>query len=76
MYTGHDIVKAFNREEKNPVKYFDASTTISYVNPAWKSQFLSGIDDAGHQCCIGNLAYVAVCLLGGYLAINGKSVHR
>ena len=69
MYTGHDIVKAFNREKESR-EVFDAYND-KLCESGWKSQFLSGIM-MPVTMLIGNLAYVAVCLLGGYLAINGK----
>ncbi len=69
MYTGHDIIKAFNREEESE-KVFDEYNE-KLCKAAWKSQFISGIMQPA-TILIGNLAYVAVCLLGGYLAINGR----
>ena len=69
MYTGHDIVKAFNREEESQETFDGYNDKL--CESAWKSQFLSGVM-MPLTMLIGNLAYVAVCLLGGYLAINGK----
>ncbi len=69
MYTGHDIVKAFNREDESQ-RIFD-SYNNKLCESAWKSQFLSGMM-MPITTFIGNLAYVAVCLLGGYFVINGK----
>ena len=69
MYAGHDIVKAFNREEKSEETFCEYNDKL--CESAWKSQFLSGMMMPITNF-IGNLAYVAVCLLGGYLAINGK----
>lgn len=69
MYTGHEIIKAFNREEKSKLKFGEYNEKL--YESAWKSQFLSGIM-MPVTVLIGNMAYVAVCLLGGYLAINGK----
>lgn len=69
MYAGHDIIKAFNREEESE-KVFDEYNE-KLCKAAWKSQFISGIMQPA-TILIGNLAYVAVCLLGGYLAINGR----
>ncbi len=69
MYAGHDIVKAFNREEESQQVFEDYNDKL--CESAWKSQFLSGMMMPITNF-IGNLAYVAVCLLGGYLAINGK----
>lgn len=69
MYTGHDIVKVFNREEKSQETFDEYNTKL--FESAWKSQFLSGMMMPATML-IGNIAYVAVCLLGGYLAINGR----
>lgn len=69
MYTGHDIVKAFNREDESQKTFEEYNDKL--CESAWKSQFLSGMMMPITNF-IGNLAYVAVCLLGGYLAINGR----
>ncbi len=69
MYTGHTIVKAFNREEASE-EVFDKYNEKLYES-AWKSQFLSGLMMPLTNF-IGNLAYVAVCILGGHLALNGS----
>lgn len=69
MYTGHDIIKAFNREEASQKTFDEYNKKL--CESAWKSQFLSGMMMPITNF-IGNLAYVAVCLLGGYLAINGR----
>lgn len=69
MYSGHDIVKAFNREKESEKVFTEYNDKL--CEAAWKSQFISGIMRPG-TILIGNLAYVAVCLLGGFLAINGK----
>ena len=67
MYGGHIVMKAFNGEEKS-VQQFDQLNDTLY-NSAWKSQFLSGLMMPVMNF-IGNLGYVAVCILGGYLAIQ------
>ena len=69
MYTGHDIIKAFNREEESEKVFSEYNEKL--CEAAWKSQFISGVMQPA-TVLIGNLAYVAVCLLGGYLAINGR----
>ncbi|MDO4485988.1 MAG: ABC transporter ATP-binding protein [Bacillota bacterium] len=69
MYTGHEIIKVFNREENSKLKFGEYNEKL--YESAWKSQFLSGIM-MPVTVLIGNMAYVAVCLLGGYLAINGR----
>ena len=69
MYSGHDIVKAFNREEESEKVFTEYNDKL--YEAAWKSQFISGIMRP-MTIMIGNLAYVAVCIMGGYLAINGR----
>jgi ATP-binding cassette subfamily B multidrug efflux pump len=68
MYGGHIVMKAFNGEEQS-VQQFDGLNDTLY-DSAWKSQFLSGLMMPVMNF-IGNLGYVAVCVLGGYLAIKG-----
>ncbi|AWI04751.1 ABC transporter ATP-binding protein [Clostridium drakei] len=67
IYSGHNIVKAFNREEE-AVKNFEEVNDILYSS-AWKSQFLSGMM-MPIMTFIGNIGYVAVSILGGWLAIK------
>jgi len=67
MYGGHVVMKAFNGEAKS-VETFDGINNTLYGS-AWKSQFLSGLM-MPVMTFIGNLGYVAVCILGGYLAIK------
>ena len=66
--SGVNIVQAFNTVERNE-KEFDKSNEMLYKS-AWKSQFLSGLMGPVMQL-IGNIAYVAIAVLGGYLAIQG-----
>ena len=68
MYSGHLVVKAFNGEEKS-VEKFDQYNNTLYAT-AWKSQFLSGLM-MPIMGFVGNLGYVAVAVLGGWLAITG-----
>ena len=67
IYGGHIIVKAFNKEE-DVIASFDRDNDILYES-AWKSQFLSGMMMPIMQF-VGNLGYVAVVILGGWLAIR------
>ena len=67
VYGGHNIVKAFNKEA-DAIKEFDETNEILYQS-AWKSQFFSGMMMPIMQF-VGNLGYVAVAILGGYLAIK------
>ena len=69
VYGGHTIVKAFNGEEK-AIDTFMRANDVLYKS-AWKSQFLSGLIHPVTNF-IGNVGYVAVAILGGYLAVNGK----
>lgn len=69
IYSGHNIVKAFNKEEET-IQTFEKTNQKLY-NSAWKSQFLSGLMMPIMQF-VGNLGYVGVAILGGYLAIQGK----
>lgn len=68
VYGGHNIIKAFNREER-VIKDFDEANDILYKS-AWKSQFFSGIM-MPVMTFVGNLGYVGVAVLGGLLAANG-----
>jgi len=68
MYGGHIVMKAFNGEADS-IKKFDTSNNVLY-EVAWKSQFLSGMM-MPIMMFIGNLGYVAVAILGGYLAVKG-----
>lgn len=67
MYGGHIVMKAFNGEQKS-IEKFDVSNDNLY-HSAWKSQFLSGLM-MPIMSFIGNLGYVAVAILGGYLAVK------
>ena len=69
VYSGHNIVKAFNKEE-DVIREFDETNEILYQS-AWKSQFFSGMMMPIMQF-VGNLGYVVVAILGGYLAIKQK----
>ena len=68
-FSGYNIVKVFNGEEK-AIKDFKKSNDELYTS-AWKSQFLSGLMHPIMNF-IGNIGYVAIALLGGYLSIQGK----
>jgi ATP-binding cassette subfamily B protein len=65
MYGGHVVMKAFNGEERS-VREFDVNNNKLY-NVAWKSQFFTSIM-MPLMGFVGNLGYVAVCIMGGYLA--------
>jgi ATP-binding cassette, subfamily B, multidrug efflux pump len=67
MYGGHVVMKAFNGEEKSVEKFEVLNSKLFGV--AWKSQFLSGMM-MPIMSFIGNLGYVAVCVLGGWLVVK------
>jgi len=65
MYGGHAVVKAFNGEEKSNTQFNGLNDILT--DSAWKSQFLSGLMFPIMNF-VGNLGYVAICILGGFLA--------
>jgi ATP-binding cassette subfamily B protein len=67
MFGGHLVMKAFNGEAES-VKQFEGLNDTLYSS-AWKSQFLSGLMMPVMRF-VGNLGYVAISVLGGYLAIQ------
>ncbi len=67
-FTGHTVIKAYNAEEQIENKFGDLNTKLK--NSAFKAQFLSGLM-MPVMTFIGNLGYVAVCVVGAMLAING-----
>ncbi len=69
MYGGHVVVTAFGREEES-LGVFDKMNAKLY-NAAWKSQFLSGMMMPLMNFA-GNLGYVGICVLGGFLSLNGS----
>ena len=69
VYGGHNIVKAFNGEEK-AIEKFEQENEVLYKS-AWKSQFLSGLMHPIMNF-MGNVSYVAVSILGGYYALKGR----
>lgn len=70
MYGAHQVVKAFNGEEES-VEKFEKYNDDLYES-AWKSQFFSGLMQP-LTGFIGNIGYVGVCLLGGFLA-SGNAI--
>lgn len=68
VYSGQNIVKAFNREEE-VLREFEETNQVLYQS-AWKSQFLSGLMQP-IMTFIGNLGYVAVAVSGSLLTIKG-----
>lgn len=68
VYTGHNIVKVYN-DSREAKQVFEESNTSLYQS-AWKSQFLSGLM-MPVMGFVGNLGYVAVCVVGAALAVKG-----
>ena len=68
VYSGQNIIKAFNREEA-ALAEFGETNEILYRS-AWKSQFISGMMQP-IMTFVGNLGYVAVAVSGSMLAIRG-----
>ena len=69
IYSGHDVVKLFNGEEKEITKFKEMNKTL--YNSAWKSQFLSMMMHP-IMMFIGNLGYVVVSILGGWFVIQNR----
>lgn len=67
-YSGHTIIKAFNREKKVNENF--QKTNAKLYSSAWKSQFLSGLMQP-IMTFVGNLGYVAVAVSGSMLAVSG-----
>lgn len=69
MYSGHTVVKAFNGEFAS-IRRFERYNDALYES-GWKSQFFSGLM-MPMMNFVGNLGYVAVCVVGAALTIDGK----
>lgn len=69
MYGGHVVVTAFNGQEKS-IEDFNGLNENLY-HAAWKSQFLSGMM-MPLMNFVSNLGYVGICVLGGFLTLNGS----
>ena len=68
VYSGHNVIKAFNREAA-VLEDFNAANDKLFES-AWKSQFLSGLMQPIMNF-VGNLGYVAVAIVGSIFAANG-----
>ena len=66
-YSGHNVVQAFNGEEDSIKKFSEYNNKL--YGSAWKSQFLSGMM-MPIMSLVGNIGYVAICIVGGYLAVK------
>lgn len=67
-FSGHAIVKAFNREDGTVDRFNE--TNAKLYGSAWKSQFFSGLMQP-IMTFVGNLGYVAVAIAGSFLAVQG-----
>ena len=68
IYSGHNVVKAYNAEQQAKDDFFAINTRL--YESAWKSQFMSGLM-MPLMMFIGNFGYVVVCIVGAALAVNG-----
>ncbi len=68
VYSGHIIIKAFNKEEDTVKEFVEINNKL--YNSAWKSQALSGLM-MPVMGFVGNIGYVVIAILGGVLAANG-----
>lgn len=69
MYSGHDVIRISNAEKKVKSKFNELNHEVKDAN--FKSQFLSGLMQPIMNF-VGNLGYVAVCIVGAMLVINGN----
>ena len=68
VYAGHSVLKAYNGERKAKEEFEDINAKL--CKSAFKAQFLSGLMQP-IMGFIGNLGYVVICVVGGYLALKG-----
>ncbi|MEK3683650.1 ABC transporter ATP-binding protein [Paenibacillus sp. FSL R10-2736] len=68
VYTGHNVVKAYNGEAQMRTTFQELNQGLK--NSAFKAQFLSGLMPP-LMGFIGNLGFVAVCVVGAVLALDG-----
>ena len=69
MYGGHQVMRVFNGQKKSLAKFSRINNQLQ--ESAWKAQFLSGLIYPIMNF-IGNIGYVVMAILGGWLAINGR----
>lgn len=69
MYGGHQVMRVFNGQKKSLAKFSRVNNQLQ--ESAWKAQFLSGLIYPIMNF-IGNIGYVVMAILGGWLAINGR----
>lgn len=68
-FTGQNIIQAFNRERRAVSDFDEVNDRL--FDSGWRSQFLSGLMQPLMNF-IGNLGYVAVVVVGAFLAIGGS----
>ena len=69
MYAGHTVVKAYNGEEAAEKTFDEMNSKL--CDSGFKAQSLAGLM-MPIMSFIGNLGYVAICVVGGAMALNGK----
>lgn len=69
MFGGHAVMKVFNGQERSMATFSKYNTNL--FGSAWKSQFLSGLMFP-LMTFVGNIGYVGVAVVGGWLAVNGR----
>ena len=69
MYGGHQVMRVFNGQKKSIAKFSKINNRLQ--ESSWKAQFFSGLIHPIMNF-IGNIGYVAMTILGGWLAINGR----
>lgn len=69
IYSGHDVIRVSHAENKVKAKFDELNKKVKTAN--YKSQFLSGLMQPLMNF-VGNLGYVAVCVVGAFLIMNGS----
>ncbi len=68
IYSGHTVIKAYNAENESEEEFVSLNSNL--YTSAWKAQFISGLM-MPIMSFVSNFAYVAVCVVGAVLAMNG-----
>lgn len=68
MYSGHNVMRVFGGEKRSVAQFQKINQKL--YGSAWRSQFLSGLM-MPIMSFVGNLGYVGISVLGGYLAVKG-----
>ncbi len=69
MYGGHVVVRAFNGEQRSIAEFSEINDKL--YHSAWKSQFFGNMM-MPLMNFVGNIGYVAICILGGFLTLGGS----